>query len=705
MDQHHVVTQVGLVDPTCLLDGDVPLAPSYGVYSSQLVRYAIVCCDVFDSNERNLCITDIITPNISLALYRYLCHNIVGTEEHVKTIRLMNTVRDNFSSSKSFTCVTSGSFGEGLDMRGSDLDVMQVEKSIKVNANKQHDFNPSITYLSMDTDDVKPGFTQLRLEYSRDQYNLECCEEHNGKSYFSSALWKGKMLLVGEDKGETIHGPCITDKKGLFDCASSLHCKTWISSAVNWIKRSSSSWPSHNVTQSIIQHGVLFVPIGVKGSPKEDIEWRVSFSVAEKLLINTFTHTQLMCYALLKIILKDVIANDYECKDLLCSYFLKTIIFWISEELPSSVWKPDNFIPCFMRCFSRLVYCVEHSVCLHYFIPENNMFENKIEGRARDVLFKKLNTLHSYGWRCILFSDQISNFDVSMWNFPIKPFTLYVNDVEKILQSKILFCANSTLEFFSKTDIFNTGLTHKISCQQFSIKYLYAYYMSRRCSILAQHLSLDGVIINNKYQYKQYKSCLSTLLTNVYHDAVSGWLMVASFFYKTKQYRKALHIIRYSISKCTFDKLFFGLTLSDIHYQSFKQLPFNKKSVVYLLKIIFVDLIQLEVISTLTPEELLMDGWNKLYSVPSTAYAYFLSVLCHYHLNNIRHCQDSIQDLKLVIGEKYLMSDVSCIANAYTLLGVALQLIGDTKSARQAFLQSLEIYPNESNNSAARKLL
>ncbi|VDI46053.1 Hypothetical predicted protein [Mytilus galloprovincialis] len=52
-------------------------------------------------------------------------------------------------------------------MRGSDLDIMQVNKSIKVNADKQPDFDPSITYLSMDTDDVKPGFTQLRLEYSR----------------------------------------------------------------------------------------------------------------------------------------------------------------------------------------------------------------------------------------------------------------------------------------------------------------------------------------------------------------------------------------------------------------------------------------------------------------------------------------------------------------------------------------------------------
>lgn len=40
------------------LDGDVPLAPSYGVYISQLVRFARVCSDVSNFNERNLCITE-----------------------------------------------------------------------------------------------------------------------------------------------------------------------------------------------------------------------------------------------------------------------------------------------------------------------------------------------------------------------------------------------------------------------------------------------------------------------------------------------------------------------------------------------------------------------------------------------------------------------------------------------------------------------
>lgn len=84
----------------------------------------------------------------------------------------------------------------------------------------------------------------------------------------------------------------------------------------------------------------------------------------------------------MKVLLKDVLSQSPGCSDLLCLYFIKTILFWICEEIPTSVWKPDNLIPCFIRCFKRLIYCVEQSMCPHYFIPEHNLFENKIIGHG-----------------------------------------------------------------------------------------------------------------------------------------------------------------------------------------------------------------------------------------------------------------------------------------------------------------------------------
>ena len=38
-------------------DGDVPRSPSYGVYISQLIRFARICSNVDDSNNRNLFLT------------------------------------------------------------------------------------------------------------------------------------------------------------------------------------------------------------------------------------------------------------------------------------------------------------------------------------------------------------------------------------------------------------------------------------------------------------------------------------------------------------------------------------------------------------------------------------------------------------------------------------------------------------------------
>ena len=39
------------------LDGNVPRSPSYGVYISQLIRFARVCSNVDDFNNRNLFLT------------------------------------------------------------------------------------------------------------------------------------------------------------------------------------------------------------------------------------------------------------------------------------------------------------------------------------------------------------------------------------------------------------------------------------------------------------------------------------------------------------------------------------------------------------------------------------------------------------------------------------------------------------------------
>ena len=261
-------------------------------------------------------------------LYRCVYHHIVGSEETVKTRRMFNTI----------TRISSGISGEGLEMKGSDIDIMFVLKDVNVyeDINSTH-INSSETCVAMEMGDTKLGFSHLPLLRCNNNILFKMRKEVENDLYLSSQLCKS--MFIGQFKGgDVVHGPCLSDKDRVADLALTLHSRKWISIAKQWITRSNCSWPSSGVKSQIIDHGIMCVPIGSKESQHEDIELRILFSVGEKLLIYSFTHTQLLCYALMKILIKDVVNRDSRCKDLICSFYIKNIIVWVSEEIPLSIW-------------------------------------------------------------------------------------------------------------------------------------------------------------------------------------------------------------------------------------------------------------------------------------------------------------------------------------------------------------------------------
>ena len=83
-----------------------------------------------------------------------------------------------------------------------------------------------------------------------------------------------------------------------YDFAYCLKCDFWPAIACDCIKRLyHCGWPSHDTILSIVNDGVLFVPIGAKQSYFEDTEWRMSFSLAEKKLIHAMNHTFIDIFA------------------------------------------------------------------------------------------------------------------------------------------------------------------------------------------------------------------------------------------------------------------------------------------------------------------------------------------------------------------------------------------------------------------------
>ena len=260
------------------------------------------------------------------------------------------------------------------------------------------------TLLHAESDTTKPGFVLLRLlNDSPLPYINLACVKNGERHYVASTKWRD--LFTSCYKGFITHGPCSSTTAGMMegDLAICLKSDRLPEAAHGFIRRLQGvGWPTTAILEKIVFGGCHFVAIGAKESPTEQLEWRISFSSVEKLLIQSMNHVQFLCYGLLKIFLNEVIDMNVEIKGLLCSYFLKTALSW--ELSHSSIsWDSSNFLACFWICFQRILHWINNEYCPNFFIPENNMFAVRVR------LMSCLVPLYQEGYNCLLRCPTIQN--------------------------------------------------------------------------------------------------------------------------------------------------------------------------------------------------------------------------------------------------------------------------------------------------------
>ena len=116
-----------------------------------------------------------------------------------------------------------------------------------------------------------------------------------------------------------------------------------------------------------------------------------------KSLCNAMNHTQFLIYGLLKLFIKEFNNGLREQEKLLCSYHMKTAMFWVIQQNTTLDWSPKNLLGGFWVCFKLLIKWVYEGVCPNFFIPENNMFLNNVHGVAQRNLFTHLYSLYEKG--------------------------------------------------------------------------------------------------------------------------------------------------------------------------------------------------------------------------------------------------------------------------------------------------------------------
>ncbi|CAC5410699.1 unnamed protein product [Mytilus coruscus] len=150
----------------------------------------------------------------SLQFYKYLCQKI-GSKEVVRARRLL-FISNDFGSNH--IQISSGSRGEGLDLNGSDFDVMHIDPYYIVYESGKYAVQDQkcVIQLTMDTEESQPCFTYLRLLNDYDnlpQPFKQVFFQHNGNNLLSSELFKLQQL---NNKYKcpiltTIHGPCLSN--------------------------------------------------------------------------------------------------------------------------------------------------------------------------------------------------------------------------------------------------------------------------------------------------------------------------------------------------------------------------------------------------------------------------------------------------------------------------------------------------------------
>ena len=346
------------------------------------------------------------TPARSILLSQLL-DDAVGTEEMVRIRQDYCMIHDCIRSTGNIVNIYyTGSKAEGLDLPGSDDDYMfDINKihNMQIIQTEQDTLGATQRNLFvMSTENVRPCFAMLRsVSPICDRYLFNACQEIDSSLYLSSYLYvhnaSADFIEMFPTTAITRQGPSIETWDSYMDRSESgtdavysIHCSFWPDAAREWQSRQRQyAWPSPCGMKNIVDFGFHLVPIGHPHSDTNMMEWRISFSVAERKLVWSFNHIQIQCYAVLKLILKEFInPNCSPSNRVLCSYFIKTFLFWEYEETNPSFWCKENFKECVMRVLSDFCECIRMRSLRHYFIPSFNLLSVKMTDQAQMELLR-----------------------------------------------------------------------------------------------------------------------------------------------------------------------------------------------------------------------------------------------------------------------------------------------------------------------------
>jgi len=224
-----------------------------------------------------------------------------------------------------------------------------------------------------------PGYVYLLVRYLLTQCTDD--EKYNYIEYDEEVCLSNKSYRLNYDK-VVMHGPAVfTDLSFTsylsLDFVNCIRCLSWPSQAADWPARHRNyGWPDSATLDRVVNNGCDVVPVAHRLCRQDKwmgkLQWRLSFSRAEIVLINSWMPVQQIVYHMLRYFMKTEGLTD--CADnaeagTLSNYHIKTLMLWACELNPKSWWTKDlSLVRICVELLHTLSVWLTDTCCSHYFV-------------------------------------------------------------------------------------------------------------------------------------------------------------------------------------------------------------------------------------------------------------------------------------------------------------------------------------------------
>ena len=166
------------------------------------------------------------------------------------------------------------------------------------------------------------------------------------------------------------------------DIVRCTRCLSWRPQAAVWPARQRNyGWPDSLTLDRVVSNGCDMVGVAHRQCRQHEFmgkyQWRLSFSRAEIVLVNSWMPVQQIVYHMLRYFMKTERLTDCAGAGTLSNYHIKTLMLWACELKPRSCWVENlNLVRICVELLQTLSVWLTDTRCPHYFINNCNVLDN-----------------------------------------------------------------------------------------------------------------------------------------------------------------------------------------------------------------------------------------------------------------------------------------------------------------------------------------